>query len=309
MWNEIRSMKKTDLIALAIKAKNGAAAHSEIALTQNTSAKINTDYVAASTAEAEYQTAVPAIAPLQEAYLAAIAGAYTFAQRAKDVLKPHCGNQHGGLWNATGFVGNLSIPASWNGLRVLLGSLAMYFAANDAQEVAALQVTAARANELIASLDGTRNAVSAARQASAAKREARDAAFTGLRSRLRGLADELKQLIGREDPRWRAFGLNVPAEPAVPPQPEGLTVINDTPQQLLVRCEPVAYAERYRWYRKAVVSPGEPELVGSSGLPMFVIEGLVGGTHWDIFVSAVNSSGTEGPLSEPSQGDVLAAAA
>ena len=188
-------------------------------------------------------------------------------------------------------------------------SLAAYFSANPAREVAPLQVTAARAGELIASLDGTRTAVTGGRQAVASKREARDAAFTDLRVRLRGLADEVKQLIGRDDARWRAFGLKVPAEPAVPPQPEDLEVINDTPLQLLVRCEPVPYADRYRWWKKPVTSSGEPEAVGSSGLPMFVIDGLAGGTHWDIYVSAVNSSGTEGPLSQPVEGDVIAEAA
>jgi hypothetical protein len=309
MQNQISAMKKIDLLALGIKAKDGAAAHLEIALTQNTSAKINTDVSAASAAEAEYQTAVTAIVPLQQAYLAAIAGGRTFAQRARDVLKQHCGNQHCDLWNATGFTSNLAIPQSWNGLRVLLGALGTYFSANTAKEVAALQVTAVRAGELVTALDGTRNAVIAARQAAAAKREARDAAFTALRTRLRGLADELKQLIGRDDVRWRAFGLNVPAEPSVPPQPEGLTVINDTPLQLLVRCEPVPYADHYRWWKRAHNGAGQPEPVGSSELPMFLIEGLAGNTHWDIYVSAVNSAGTEGPLSAPVLGNVVAAAA
>ena len=247
MRNEISPMKKTDLIALAIKARSGAAAHSEIALTQNTSARIQTDVSAASAAEAEYQTVVTAIVPLQEAYLAAIASAYTFAQRTKDVLKPHCGNQHCSLWNAAGFTSSLTIPQSWNGLRVLVGSLGTYLSANSSKEVAVLQVTALRAGEIITALDNTRNAVSAARQTAAAKRELRDTAFTALRTRLRGLADELKQLIGRDDARWRAFGLNVPAEPSVPPQPEGLTVTNDTPLQLLMRCNPVPYADHYRW--------------------------------------------------------------
>ena len=309
MRNEISFMKKTNIIALAIKAKDGAAAHSEIALTQNTSARIQTDVAAASAAEAQYQTAVAAIVPLQQAYLAAIASAYTFAQRAKDVLKPHCGNQHCVLWNAAGFTGSLTIPQSWNGLRVLAGSLGTYLSANTAQEVAALQVTVTRAGEIITALDATRNAVTAARQTAAAKRELRDTAFTALRTRLRGLADELKQLVGRDDLRWRAFGLNVPAEPAVPPQPEDLAVINDTPLQLLLRCEPVAYAARYRWWRRAHNGVGEPELVGSSELPMFLAEGLAGNTRWDILVSAVNARGVVGPFSEPAPGDVLAAAA
>jgi len=309
MQNQISLMKKTDLIALAIKAKDGAVAHPEISLNQNTSAKIHADCTAASAAEAEYQTAVSAIVPLQQAYLAATTDAYTFAQRAKDVLKPHCGNQHCALWNAAGFVKDLSIPQSWNGLRVLVGSLGTYLSANAGREIAALQVTATRAGELITALDNTRNSVTNGRQTAAAKRELRDTAFTTLRTRLRGLADELKQLIGRDDLRWRVFGLSVPAEPAVPPQPQHLIVINDTPLQLLVRCDSVAYASRYRWWRRVHNGTGQPEVVGSSDLPMFLIEELDGNSHWDIYVSAVNSNGVEGPLSAAVQGDVLAAAA
>lgn len=311
MRNEIHNMKYIEITALAIKAKDGATTHPEIALVQNTAAKIQTDLSATTAAEAEYQGAVSSVVPLQLAYEAAIADAYEFAGRAKGVLKMHCGNQYCDLWNTTGFTSSnkLQVPQSWNGLRVLLGSLATYFSAHATHEVAAMQVTALRAGELITALDATRNAVTSARQTVTAKRIVRDLAVNALRIRLRGLADELKQLIGRRDPRWRAFGLNVPAEPAVPPQPEELEVINDTPLQLLVRCDPVPYADHYRWWRRPHNSPAEPEAVGSSDLPMFLIEDLVGGTHWDIFVSAVNSSGTEGSLSDPALGDVLAVAA
>ena len=309
MRNNISVMNITNILALAIKAKDGATAHPEIALTQNTAAKIQTDLMAAQAKEAEYQGAITAIVPLQEAYLTAIDGAYTFAQRAKDVLKVRCGSQHGALWNTTGFTSALKVPATWDGLRVLLGSLGTYFSANAAHEVAAMTVTAASAAALTAALDATRGAVVGARQAAATNYTARETAFATLRVRLRGLADELKQLIGRVDVRWRVFGLKVPAEAAVPRQPEHLVVINDTPLQLLLRCDAVAYADHYRWWRRSHNAPGEPEAMGSSELPMFLLENLSGGTHWDIFVSAVNSSGTEGRLSGAAQGNVLAAAA
>lgn len=309
MRNEIGSMNTTNLLALAIKAKAGATAHPEITLTQNTAAKIQTDLAATQTAEAQYQAAITAIVPTQEAHAAALADAYAWAQRTRDVLKAHCGNQHGALWNAAGFVSSLQIPREWNGLRVLVASLGAYFSANAALEVESLQVTAERAGELVTALDAARSGVMAARQAAAVKREAREAALQKLRVRVRGLADEVKQLIGRDDLRWRAFGLKVPAEPAVPPQPEELAVTNDTPRQLLLRCEAVSYADHYRWWRRPHGSPAEPEAVGTSELPMFLLEDLSGGTHWDIFVSAVNASGTESPLSAAVPGDVRAAAA
>ena len=63
MRNEIGVMKNTELLALAIKAKDGATAHPEITLTQNTPAKIQMDLSAAQTAEAAFQGSVAAIVP------------------------------------------------------------------------------------------------------------------------------------------------------------------------------------------------------------------------------------------------------
>ena len=59
---KISAMKNTDLLALAIKAKDGATAHPEITLTQNTPAKIQTDLSAAQAAAA-FQGSVAAIVP------------------------------------------------------------------------------------------------------------------------------------------------------------------------------------------------------------------------------------------------------
>jgi len=72
MRNNISVMNITDILALAIKAKDDATAHPEIALTQNTAAQIPTDLAAAQAREAEYQGTITAIVPRQAANLAAI---------------------------------------------------------------------------------------------------------------------------------------------------------------------------------------------------------------------------------------------
>jgi hypothetical protein len=76
---------------------------------------------------------------------------------------------------------------------------------------------------------------------------ARDKAFESLRKWLRGLCHELNELIGDDDARWKAFGLNAPGEPHTPPAPTEVTVENDIPGQLVVMCAGVPFADYYRF--------------------------------------------------------------
>ena len=157
--------------------------------------------------------------------------------------------------------------------------------------------------------DGAKTAVGHQAVANKKLHAARDQAFETLRKGLRGLCHELSELIGDEDPRWKAFGLNAPGEPHTPPAPTEVTVENDIPGQLVVTCAAGPCADHYRVFTQPAGSNAEPQPVGSSGEPVFVIEGLAAGTAWKVFVSAVNSVGAEGPRSQPVATSVLAAEA
>ena len=86
---------------------------------------------------------------------------------------------------------------------------------------------------------------------------------------------------------------------------------NTSPGQLLVSCDPVPYAERYRFFVQKTGSSSEPEAVGTSFEPLFRIadEELGSGGRYNVLVSAVNLSGREGPRSEPVAAELLARAA
>ena len=134
-------------------------------------------------------------------------------------------------------------------------------------------------------------------------------ALGALRERLRGLSNELKQLIGKDDRRWRRFGLNIPGEPETPDQPRELEASASAPGKVLVSCAAVAFAERYRFYAQKADVAGDPTAIGSSNEPLFVMENLDGGARYNVFVSAVNFAGNEGPRSKAVVTEVMARAA
>jgi hypothetical protein len=69
---------------------------------------------------------------------------------------------------------------------------------------------------------------------------------TALRKRMRGCIDELISLLPADDPRWHAFGLNLPSDPDTPEQAGPLTVTSPFAHTLLVKWPRARRAERYR---------------------------------------------------------------
>ena len=125
----------------------------------------------------------------------------------------------------------------------------------------------------------------------------RDAAVRKLRTRIRGLINELDQLIEPLDPRWLSFGFNMPGAPEVPEVPLNVEVDNQIPGELYVTCDPSPLADHYRFWKQVQGPLTELELAGSSDEPAFVIEGLTPGTVYLISVSAVAEGGNESQLS------------
>ena len=185
-----------------------------------------------------------------------------------------------------------------------LSLLEPYFKDHPDHEVEQMGATSAESKAVFAARDGAKTAVGHQAVANKKLHAARDKAFETLRKGLRGRRHELNELIGDEDARWKAFGLNAPGEPHTPPASTEVTVENDIPGQLVVPC-----ADHYRVFTQPAGSNAEPQPVGSSGEPVFVIEGLAAGTAWKVYVSAVNSVGAEGPRSQPVPTTVLAAEA
>ena len=249
-----------------------------------------------------------AIVPLSAARKAAVAAAYDFCFKTRDVLENYLGREWSEAWFATGWVSNLVIPQSFDDLYELSLSLGSYFTAHPTQENTGLGVTAAAAQATATALRNANLAVNAAELASATKKIVRDEKLVAARKRLSGLCKELSQRLEDLDPRWRAFGFNMPGAATVPEVPVNVVVTPLPLARLQIACDASPNATLYRFYLQRPILDPEPILVGNSSEPLFVTESLVAGQQYVIYVSAVNE-GAESDLSDPVSATALAAAA
>ncbi len=286
------------LVALGEDAADGAAAHeSAIGLLQNTEARIRSDLTALESAQQDFQTARSASLALTAAQRTADSNGKSFIESAKNVLAPVLGKQWSTAWAPTGFVTSLAIPRKLPERQTLLAALRDYFTANPAQENAPLNVTAAQATTLHTALSDARSAVNAGLVARGQKKAARNTAQRALRKRLSGLVGELGQLLGPNDPKWLAFGLNMPGGETTPDAPSELVLTLGGPGEVLVDWDDVTNADHYRVFKQEVGVDADFVQVGSPDDSDFTIDGLTGGNVLRMKVSAVSGS-LEGPTSD-----------
>jgi len=165
-------------------------------------------------------------------------------------LKPVLGKKWNAAWAQAGFMaGSLEVPAHPQGL---LLQLRAYYAANPTREVANVNGVACTA----AACQAMANAIQAADKASndsnsdavMAHRALNDG-MAAARTRLSGLLAELTQLLNDEDPRWLAFGFDMPGHPSAPDVPANLVVLAGAAgsHTLFVHCDHARRADKYRF--------------------------------------------------------------
>ncbi len=312
MQNNIAALSIKDLLNLGDQCATTAQAIGlDAGLAQNKAVKILADFSAANDCFRALQTELANRVAKAAAFEDWLGQARSWGFSAKNTLKPFLGESHNSLYRPTGFVSSLRVAEDYDGLLALTDALQNYFEAHADQTNAnpKVNVTTARAEELYDGLKAAKLALDDQNTLIREKQQEQDDALAVLRDRLRGVIGELKQLLPEDDQRWRRFGFNIPAEPETPVQPEQVQVDDSAPGKLLVTCAPVPFAERYRCYAARVGSTLEPVPVGSSSEPLFVIESLEAGGRYNVLLSAVNSSGNEGPRSEVTVAEVRAQAA
>ena len=312
MQNNIANLSIADLLKLGNKcATTALAIGQDVGLAQNKAEKIDADYSLAKACFLAVQAESANRVAKADALGGLLATTRTWCFRAKDTLKPYLGESHNVLYRPTGFVSSLRVPEDYDGLFALADTLQKYFVKHPEQTNPApkVNVTAARAGELRDALKAASLALENHDELIGDKQEEQDTALEALRDRLRGVINELKQVLPEDDRRWKRFGFNIPAEPETPAQPEQVQVNNALPGRLVMTCPPVSFAERFRYYFAKVGTTGEPELAGSSTEPLFVFEGLEAGARYNLFMAAVNASGNEGLKSKVLVAEVLARAA
>lgn len=92
------------------------------------------------------------------------------------------------------------------------------------------------------------------------------------------------------DPRWLDFGLALPGTPSTPGQPVNLAAHLDATGNIIVTCDAVPLATRYRWRMRIVGAQSDFVLAARSVDPMGSIAGVGAGVMVEIYVQAVNGS-------------------
>ena len=299
MENPIEKSPKllADQAGKALRAANKYGV--EIKLATNTGPVINLELKAMTKAGQDHAWAVSERPALTRALADALTAGAVHGRAVKGAMVKHCGTQFCALWLPLGFTRSLEVPSEDAAtIKALLAAMTEYFTKKKEHEVEKMDVTAAQSKALLETIVAAETALQDKDDDIDDKSSAKDAAIETLRGRLRGLISELDQLLDGEDRRWHSFGFNMPSEPDTPGQPKNLVVTPLPNQQAQAECDPLSFAENYRfWIQPHGVS--EPQAAGSSREPSFKLENVTPGIRTKVFVSAVNKAGNEGPRSEP----------
>lgn len=269
-----------------------------LGITQITPAALGAALAAFSGTDAAYNAARSARQTDSDAYHAAEDALAAWLGVVRNVLAARFGNRWSTQWAQAGFINNTTaIPARIED-RLALGLLLTgFFTANPGYEVATLGVTAAQGTALYDTANTTQQTYIAASVALSTKGDADTTAYDALVAVLWSLIKILQATLEDNDPRWLAFGLNMPATNTTPGKPVNVTVTTDDTGAVVAGCEAVPLATRYRWRMRTVGAPTYL-LTARSVAPLAMLPDVVPGQAVEIIVQAVNGN-LQGVASEP----------
>lgn len=281
------------LFTLAEDAADGLHTYeAAIGIKQNTEADVRADLTGARVASTDYDNSRSAKTTLSTAQTVADSNGKAYLGAARKILALKLGESWSDAWLPTGFPDNsTAVPNTIEARQSLLFALKDYFTANPASEVAALNVTAAQAGLLASALSTARSVVNDGITQSGQKKNVRDAAVNKLLIRLRGLVSELGQLLQDDDPRWNAFGLNLPSAPNTPDVPDAPVLTAGAPGTMLADWADTRRADHYRVFKQVVGVDADFVFAGNPTDSNLTLTGLPHAATVKICVSSVNAAG------------------
>ena len=229
---------------------------------------------------------------------AADAQSSAFIGSAKKHLSNFLGNTWSAAWTPVGYNNNtLELPTDEDQRYDLLKAIRSFLNLNPDMTVSTplLTVNVSAADSRITALTHARATRDNCRTLAGQMRDGRDAVEELLRTRMSGLIGELATLMPGDDPRWAAFGLNLPAGPTLPDKPTGLVMTAGGAGQNFLDWNDAARADSYKVLRRL---PGEPDfsVVATVSDSDAMVAALAAGGTAEYAVEAVNAAGP-GPRS------------
>lgn len=287
------------LLALGDSMADGAKNHGlAIGIKQNDEAAIRGDLDPCRAAFLAYNQSKEDSVLLHGALHAADGAAGIFLKATRAILAQTLGQTWNSAWAPTGFP-NLStaVPDNQNDRFTLCNSLASYFTANPDMEVntTKIVVTAAQATLVYNALKTARDNARDGDTDVGNKKMTCDQAEASLRLRMRGLINELGQLLNDDDPLWKAFGLALPGAAVTPDVPAGLVVKAVSPGSVLASWPPAARADHYRTWQQIAGVHTVFLPMGSPSDCQYAYNNLPSGQTVNLYVTAVNNAGESAP--------------
>jgi hypothetical protein len=292
--------KLDSLLSLAEDMADGCEQHQgDIGIAQNTETVMRNTIAATRTAETAFGAAQVAKKNTNTALQVADSNGKAFIADARRRLSKFFGESYSTEWSAAGWPnGSTSTPPKQDERMNLLASIRDYLTATPAHASADMGVTAAIAEARFQAVSDARMAAALASQDCGERKNLRDAAVANLRKRARGLIAELETLLADDDPRWHAFGLNLPGETGLPDVPENLVLVAGDPGTVFADWSDARLAERYRVFQQIIGT--DPEFV--AGQTVYdsdaTLSGLPVGATLRLRVTAANSEGESLPSTE-----------
>jgi len=270
-----------------------------VPITMVTAAEIQAVLDAFVTQEAEYNAARSARLAASLAFQGTMGLVYEWLLGVSNTLATRFGTRWSTEWAQAGFINrSTGIPTKIEERLGLTLSLVKFFTANPGYEVPAMQQTAAEGTALRTAALTAQAALGDAEVALTTIGDAWTRAHETLLGTMRALIKNLEGKLGKDDPRWLAFGLNMPGTSATPGRPVNLSAHGDETGAIVVQCEAVPLATRYRWRMLLVGVETEYKLAVSTTEPLGTIAGVLPGQTVEIVVQAVNGT-KQGVASEP----------
>lgn len=287
----------SQLHALAEDMADGLHDHEvAVGIKQNLEAAFRPELEGSKAAEADYAAAKGVKDTLSASLRVADSNARAFIKASRAVLAQKLGELWSAAWEPTGFPNqSTGVPATQDERLTLCGALKAYFTANAANEVAAMGVTAANADAKFTALSDARNAYNNGASDATNKKQLRDVAVTVLKARMRGLTNELGQLLEDDSPLWDAFGLNAPGAASTPETPEALVVTPGAAGTLLVDWADARRATRYRVWVQVLTVDNEFRALATVTDSDATVNTLPSGKTVKVRVTAANDAGESLP--------------
>ncbi|HEY1769336.1 MAG TPA: hypothetical protein VGG02_03675 [Chthoniobacterales bacterium] len=285
------------LIQLALKMAMGIfKVGASVPITMVSKPQMDAATTAYSTAESNFGLARQALKTAYDNFTPAAATLLQFLNTARPIFVSNFGYHWSADWAALGFVNHsTAIPKTIEDRLGVAKSIVGFLEDNPSYEVDKTGVTYANGNDIYTLALEMQGDVLDVEQSLKDAKTARATARAALLQAMHKLVKNLDGGLDPDDPRWLAFGLNMPATPTTPAKPTGLTAQMDVETGgVILTCDDDA-ADRYRFRGREAGSALPFQLMARATDPTGRTQPIAPGTAMEFMVQAVKGTSQSVP--------------